>query len=469
MAGAGGGSRAADGLTGRDLAADGRAGDTLFAPITGIGRTAVTAFRLSGPAAGPALDALSGRPRPSPRRAALRWLHMPGSGVPIDQALVLWMPGPDSFTGEDVVELHVHGGRAVAAALSDALMALPGMTPAEPGAFSRRAFDNGRMDVTVAEGIADLVAAETEAQRRQALRQMDGALGRRVRDWAERLTQAVAHLEAAIDFVDEDLPPDLPSGVTAALGDLAVEMRGALAGAGAAVRLRDGLSVVLVGPPNVGKSSLMNALAARDVAIVAERAGTTRDVVEAQLDLAGWPVILADTAGLRACAEAVEAEGVRRARARAAAADVQVLVLAATELSSVPPDLTALVAEADLVVVNKCDLTEVRPLTGWGDGLVVAVSAATGAGLSQLISALAALAAERCDAGAGLVTRQRHVAALTDAVAALERARAEMGTGALELVAHEARMALGALGRLTGAVDVEALLDVIFGDFCIGK
>lgn len=434
--------------------------DTIFALASGQGRAGVAVLRLSGPAAGAALTALAGT-APPPRRAARVRLR-DGAGEPLDDGLALWFPAPASFTGEDVAELHVHGGRAVVGAVSEALVAL-GLRPAEPGEFSRRAYLNGKLDLTAAEAIADLVAAETAAQRRQALRQMEGGLARLYDGWRDRLMRALAHLEAAIDFPDEDLPPEVEDGLWRAVAALRAEIAAHLAEAPRGERLRDGLHVAIVGAPNVGKSSLLNRLARRDAAIVSETAGTTRDVVEVHLDLGGYPVVVADTAGLREAAEAIEGEGIRRARARAGSADLTLAVFDAGRLPEVDPHTLALVDERALVVLNKADL---------GGGRIpghdaISVSAATGVGLDALEAAIAARAVTLLGEGTAPVpTRVRHRAALAECLDALERAPA---AALVEMRAEDLRLAARALGRITGRVDVEDLLDVIFRDFCIGK
>lgn len=446
-------------------AAPATAGDTIFAPATGRGRAGIAVMRISGPGAGPALARLTGRDEWSPRRASRADLADPQTGDVIDRGLAIWFPGPASFTGEDVVELHTHGGPAVSNGIAAALAGLPGLRPAEPGEFSRRAFENGKLDLTEAEAIADLVAAETAAQRRQALNQLDGSLGRLYGDWSGRLTRNLAHLEADLDFADEDLPDDLAVAAAAELETLATEIARHLDDGHRGERLRDGITIAIIGPPNAGKSSLLNALAQRDVAIVSERAGTTRDVLEVHLDLGGYPAVVLDTAGLREAADDVEAEGVRRARARADAADIKLLLLSPDAPAT--PELLALLGSEDLVVRNKAD----RPDTD-GSGAVdgrsdLAVSALRGDGLAALVDRLARLAGDRLAGGTGpALTRVRHRSALQEALAALRRA----STAALpELRAEDIRLAIRALGRITGRVDVEDLLDVIFRDFCIGK
>ena len=446
--------------------------DTIFALSTAPGRAGVAVVRLSGAAAGGALEALLGRDRPAPRKATLARLRDPGSGAPIDEGLVLWFPGPRSFTGEDMAELHLHGGPAVVAAALDALSRVPGLRLAEPGEFTHRAFDAGKLDLTEVEGLADLIDAQTDAQRRQALRQMEGALSRIIEAWRDALTRALAHLEATIDFPDEDLPDGLPGTVGDAVTGVAGDIGRHLDDARRGERLRDGLHIAILGPPNAGKSSLLNAIARRDVAIVAETAGTTRDVIEVHLDLAGYPVTLLDTAGLRTLetrvGDPVEVEGMRRARRRAASADLKLAVFDLPNWTEPDRATVDLIDDDTLIVLNKVDLASGDYATRLGNRTVQPVSAKTGEGLSALLDRLAEEVAGRLDVGgeAPGVTRARHRLALEDCRAALarfERARLP------ELAAEDLRLALRALGRITGEVDVEDLLDIIFRDFCIGK
>jgi tRNA modification GTPase len=326
--------------------------DTIFAPATAPGRAALAIMRLSGPAARDVCRRLTGRPPPAPRRAVLRRMHDPQNGEPLDRGLVLWFPAPASFTGEDVLELQVHGGRGVIAALLDALTQMPSLRPAEPGEFTRRAFLNGRLDLTAVEGLADLVDAETGAQARQALRQLDGALGRLYGGWRQTLLGALARLEAEIDFADENVPDDLLDTVRPDVRRLSAEMTAHLADGHRGERLRAGLTVAVVGPPNAGKSTLVNRLAGRDVAIVTPFPGTTRDVLEVHLDLAGYPVTLLDTAGLRDAADLIEAEGVRRARSRAARADVRLTMFDGAAWPELDTPTRALIDEVSVIVVN---------------------------------------------------------------------------------------------------------------------
>ncbi len=446
--------------------------DTIFALSTPPGRGGIAVFRVSGPAAGDALAALSGGRLPPPRQARLVELRRPEDATPIDRGLVLWFPGPASFTGEDLAELQLHGGRAVVAAAAGALAALPGLRVAEPGEFTRRAFDNRKLDLVEVEGLADLINAETEAQRRVALGQLGGALSRVVEDWRRRLIEIAARLEAWIDFPEEDLPAGLDEAVARDLAGLRDEMAPYLDSEQRGERLREGLAVAILGAPNVGKSSLLNVIARRDVAIVSDRAGTTRDVIELHLDLRGYPLTLADTAGLRAVeaegGDEIEVEGVARARARAEAADLRLVVFDATLDLAAQKETAELVTADSLVVFNKVDLAPPPAQPPFATETVLAVSAKTASGLEALLDVLAARAEARLGlaGGAAPLTRLRHREALADCVAALRRA-AEAALP--ELRAEDLRLALRALGRITGRVDVEELLDVVFREFCIGK
>lgn len=435
--------------------------DVIFALASGAGRAAVAVVRLSGAGAAEAVRRLAGT-LPPPRLAALKRLRHPDTGETLDRALVLWFPSPRSYTGEDCAELHLHGGPAVIAGVADALVAA-GARPAEPGEFTRRAFVHGKVDLTAAEGVADLIAAETAAQRRQALRQAEGGLAALYEGWTRRLTGLLARQEAFIEFETEDLPPDLDAEVGRAALALRAEMEAHLADGGRGERLREGLAVAILGAPNAGKSSLLNALVGRDAAIVSARAGTTRDVVEARLDLGGVPVTLADTAGLREVADEIEAEGVRRALLRAEAADLRLLVFAADALPDT--DTLALVAPGALVVASKTDLAPAP--ASIGGAVPIPVSTRTGDGLAGLRDALAAASRDLATPeGEAPITRSRHRAAVRDAVARL----AELdGAGLPELRAECLRAASAALGRITGRVGVEAVLDAVFREFCIGK
>lgn len=383
----------------------------------------------------------------------------------LDTGLVLYFPGPASFTGEDVVEFHVHGGRAVVSAVLGRLMAMDGLRPAEPGEFTRRAFLAGRLDLTEVEGLADLIRAETEAQRRQALRQASGMFRRHLEAWRSRLVAARAMVEAELDFADEeDVPESIAEKAWADVEAVAAAIGIHLADEGRGERLRDGAEVVIVGPVNAGKSTLLNALARREVAIVSPEPGTTRDLIEVRLDIAGYPFTLVDTAGLRRAEGAVEREGIRRAVARAEAAD---LVLAVAEAGTTAPARP--VGAPAILVGTKADLIDsdserARIRLGF-DALV---SSETGEGIDALLGLLAKFARERMEPGeSSLITQARHRDALATCRSALSAALD--GALPLELRAEELRRATDALGRLTGRVDVEDLLDVIFRDFCIGK
>lgn len=475
--------------------------DTIFALASAPGRSGVAVIRLSGPGSGPALLGLAPdlKMLPPPRRAVRVHLfdsesddsrfesesnsshnntplgdksgenrnESESSLVPmglIDDGLALWFPRPASFTGEDVVELHVHGGAAVLEAVTGCLSRIDGVRPAEPGEYSRRAFENGKLDLTAAEAIADLVDAETTAQRRQALAQMGGALADLYDGWRSQLVGALAYLEACIDFAEEDIPEDLMARSADTLMALRNSIEAHLQDNGIGERIRDGFRIALTGAPNVGKSSLMNALAKRDVAIVSDIAGTTRDVLEVPLDLGGYAATLIDTAGLRETEDVIEIEGVRRARAAAEAADIRIHLLDASD-----PQTPTERPPGALVVANKMDRVD-------GDDTVpdaLPLSVKTGMGLDELVRALTdrvrTLASVRVNDSPPL-TRARHRIALEDCVAALDRARAGATQGQdMEMIAEDMRVAAQALGRITGRIDVEDLLDKIFKDFCIGK
>ena len=440
--------------------------DTIFALASGAGRAGIAVIRLSGPGAADALVALTpGRDLPAPRMAARRRFRHPQDGRVLDDGLAILFPGPASYTGEDVVELQVHGGQATIVSLLGALAELPGCRTAEPGEFTRRAVLAGRMDLTEAEGLIDLIEAETEAQRRQALRQAEGGLGRLYEDWRQALIRARAYLEAAIDFPDEeDIPAEIAAAAKPILTVLESALAAHLADGARGERLRRGVEVAILGAPNAGKSSLLNALAGREAAIVSDIPGTTRDVVEVRLVLAGVPVTLADTAGLRDSLDRIEAEGVRRALARARDADLTLLVVDGS--TPLPPNPVPEIAGARLVLRSKADL----PSAGWTwpdprDTVIdiAMTSGGIGAALQALEAQILALAGP---GDAPAITRARHREAVTSALDGIRRA----GLAPLpELAAEELRRAAEALGRVTGRVDVEDLLDVIFRDFCVGK
>jgi tRNA modification GTPase len=437
---------------------------TIFALSSGRAPSAIALVRVSGSQAGRIVTSLAGK-LPSPRTASRALLKDIGQR-PIDDAVVLWFPAPASATGEDVAEFHVHGGRAVLAALFAALSGFKNVRAAEPGEFTRRAFENGKLDLTEAEGLDDLIHADTDRQRHQALRQLKGLLGDRARDWRARIIEASALIEAGIDFSDEgDVPAELIAPALAKVKALRAEIEDVLAGQGRSERLRDGLVVAISGPPNVGKSTLMNQLARREVAIVSPHAGTTRDVIEVQLDLDGYPVTVIDTAGIRETDDPVEQEGVRRARARAADADL-VLWLTDGSPAAVPHDGAAPV----WMVRNKIDLDAgSRPLADARGQGVFQISASRGDGLSDLIGALVGFAQNYFGGGeGGVITRTRQRQLLLETVYSLQRCVQVVEQGE-ELAAEELRMAAHSLGRLLGRVDVEDILDVIFREFCVGK
>ncbi len=418
-------------------------------------------LRLSGPDAGRALAQLAGG-MPPPRVAQRRRVVDPQSGEALDDGLVLWFPAPRSATGEDVAELHLHGSRAVLAAVMQVLSRL-GLRLAEPGEFTRRAFLNGKLDLLQAEAIADLAAAETEAQRRQALRQLGGELGEVYRGWRDRLTRTLAHLEAAIDFPDEDLPPEIEGRILGETEALVAEIERHLADRHRGERLRDGIDVAIVGPPNAGKSSLLNRIARRDVAITSPIPGTTRDVIEVAIDLGGYPVVLADTAGLRDSVDAIEQEGNRRAVQRAEQAEIRLFVFDIAHPADAFGAMTWPGADT-ILVANKIDLV---PAAGTDlSPSALPVSALTGEGIDRLLTVLGERVAQTYRIEAPVLTRARHRQALEEAAASLRRS---FCAALSELRAEDLRLALRSLGRITGAVDVEDLLDVIFLDFCIGK
>jgi tRNA modification GTPase len=441
------------------------ASDTIFALSSGPPPAGVAVLRISGPRTRFGLETLIGS-IPEPRRASLRSIK-DSAGRLIDRALVLFFPAPDSFTGEDVAELHLHGGRAVIAAALHALGALPGFRPAEAGEFTRRAFGNARLDLTQVEGLADLVAAETEAQRRLALRQADGTLGRLYDGWREELVRARALIEAELDFADQE---DVPGSVSEQAWAIAAAVRQQIVNHGADMRgerVREGTEIVVLGPPNSGKSSLINAIARRDVAIVSPEPGTTRDLIEVRTDLAGYPVMIVDTAGLRDAGGLVEREGIRRAEERARNAD---LVLWLSDVTSggtsAPPALSSPTA----TVGTKIDLVDSdSERSAIAARFDFVLSSTTGDGVDTLLAALGRRIASELDLGeSAVVTRARHRAALRNCVEALDAALGDE-TRPVELRAEDLRRAGDALARITGRIGVEDLLDVIFRDFCIGK
>jgi tRNA modification GTPase len=446
---------------------------TIFALSSGRPPSAIAIVRVSGPKARAALETLAGRvPQP---RMATRVLLRDREGQGIDDAIALWFPGPASATGEDIAEFHIHGSRAVQAALFTALARLEDIRPADPGEFTRRAFENGKLDLTEAEALDDLIHADTDRQRRQALRQLRGLLGDRARDWRKRIIDASALIEAGIDFSDEgDVPAELIEPALKTVKSLLAEIEETLAAQGRSERLRDGLTVAISGPPNVGKSTLINLLARREVAIVSPHAGTTRDVIEVQLDLDGYPVTVIDTAGIRDTADPVEQEGVRRARVRAAESDL-VLWMTDDEQTNGDSEVRTPGDTAVWIVRNKIDLDPIGERAGAkisraSEGVTAfRISAGRGDGIAELVAALAGFAERYFGAGEdGLIARERHRKLLRETADALRCCLAVAGRGD-ELAAEELRVAAQSLGRLLGRVDVEDILDTIFREFCIGK
>lgn len=429
--------------------------DTIYAAATPAGRAAVAVVRVSGPQARSVVRRLTGRAAPRPRMASLRTLRA-DDGLVLDEALVLWLPGPASYTGEDSAEFHLHGGPAVVAGVLEALGA-QGLRLAEPGEFTRRAFENGKLDLAQAEGVADLIEAETLAQRRQALDQLGGRLSSAQAAWRAALIEALSVFEAAVDFPDEEIPADVAARARPVLDQLIAELAAAVSGAERGARVREGYRIALIGKPNAGKSTLLNALARREAAIVTATPGTTRDVIEVPLVLAGYKVLLADTAGLRETADEIEAEGVRRARAWAAEADLRIWLVDGAETDAPPPEI----GPEDLRLATKRDLAEPA------NEFAAPFTAKSPTDLAWLESTLA----ERVVAALGgheppAATRQRHRALLSEALARLESARVAEEP---ELAAEDVRLAARALDRVTGRISPDDVLDRVFSTFCIGK
>jgi tRNA modification GTPase len=437
-------------------------GDTIFAIASGAGRAAIAVLRLSGPAARTIVKSLAGK-LPEPRVAALRTFRDPATGDAIDKGFVIFSPAPKTYTGENYAEFHVHGGRAVVAAIVKAIGGIAGTRPAEPGEFTRRALLNGKMDLGEVEGLADLIDAETEWQRRAALRQAEGVLGRQAAIWRGALLEAAALFEAEIDFPEEEgVPGDAGRRVEKILTPVLAGLKSELAAGHAGERLLEGAIVVIAGPPNVGKSTLLNALARRDVAIVSPFAGTTRDIIEVHLDLGGCPVTLIDTAGLRESFDAVEDIGIFRARDKAKSAD---LVLWLSEAGApMPPGVQG--GEV-WPVFTKSDLLPPAKRQTLPHGLYM--SAESGENLDLLLKKMEVFAGAAMSGGhAGLIARERHRKAFETAAFALARILDDPGAPA-ELLAEDLRVAMVSLQRLTGVVDVEDILGEIFARFCIGK
>ena len=432
--------------------------ETIFALSTARGRAAVAVIRISGPASSSVLGSLTGGSHAA-RRATLATIKNPKTQETVDKGLVLWLPGPRSFTGEDMAEFHVHGGSAVVEATINILQDFPSCRLALPGEFTRRAFENGRFDLTAAEGIADLIDADTEGQRRQAIFQANGGLAVKIESWKNRLALQLAHLEALIDFSDDDVPEGVFEKARQISQTILNEIKGELGAAKRGEIIREGASVAIIGPPNSGKSSLLNALAGRDVAIVSPHAGTTRDVLEVNLNISGFSVRLADTAGIRESTDPIESEGVRRARTQADVADVKVVLLDSTHPEE-EEDFLTLIDDQSIKVWNKSDLA-IGPNS-------VSISSKTGEGIGDFLALLETKVLELVNGPPALITRARHRVALQTCLFHLSQV---LGTKdeESEIVAEELRLAVRALGSVTNAVGIEDLLDLIFRDFCIGK
>ena len=445
---------------------------TIYALASGVGRAGVAVIRLSGEQAFAVVESLTKKPLPAPRTTAVRHIYHPKTGAFLDDTLIIPFRSPNSYTGEDVVEIHAHGGRAVLQAIFDALSHCEGTRMAEAGEYTQRAFKNGKMDLTEAEGIIDLINAETEAQRKQALRQSRGALGQLYTAWADDLVPVLAHLEAFIDFPDEDIPEDVFNTLKTKLKSISTSMQNHLNDNHAGERLRQGIKMSIFGPPNAGKSSLLNVLAKRDAAIVSDMAGTTRDVIEVQLDIGGYPVTVADTAGIRTTADKVEEEGVKRALFTTETADFKLLVLDGTDGDSFTKAMDSIMPHIDndtYVLFNKCDQGK-TPLTTEDfktSAGVFSISVKTGQGIDGFFDHLHTLLHQRIGlTDTPLITRVRHREALLDCVEHINRS---LQAPVIELMAEDIRLAVRALGRITGKIDVEDLLDIVFRDFCIGK
>ena len=432
---------------------------TIFAPATASGKAGVAVIRVSGPQALEAVKKMTAIKTPVPRKAMFSEIHTP-DGTAVDNGLVLYFPCPNSFTGEDVVEFQTHGGRAIISAVLNGLAQINGFRPAGRGEFTRRAVENGKMDLTAAEGLADLVDAETEQQRKQALRQMGGALAKIYEDWHDRLLHVLAWMEAYIDFPEEEIPENVSADVCGKIAGLMSEIQVHLNDGRRGEKLRDGFQIAIIGAPNAGKSSLMNRLAQRDVAIVSSTAGTTRDIIEVRLDINGYPVIIADTAGLRDTDEEIEAEGVRRAKARAEEADLILWLFDALKKKN-EKEIKNIPLEKIFCIMNKADQTEPQNDDN------IWISAKTGQGIDVLLDRIGRFVEEKMALREEpSLTRLRHRKALEECMQCLN---SSLKAPEIELMTEDLRMAMRSLGKITGQVQVEELLDVIFKDFCIGK
>lgn len=445
---------------------------TIFALSSGKGRAGVSVIRVSGPETKNVILTLTKNENcPPARQAVLRWFYHPTSDEKLDQGILIYFSAPGSFTGEDVAEFHIHGGYAVVAGFLDALSTIKNLRSAEAGEFTRRAFDNGKMDLTSAEGLADLINAETESQKRQALRQMDGDLATLYEGWRHEIISAMAYLEADIDFSDEEIPEDVTSRIRPIVNGLKNEIEKHLADGHRGERLRHGLQVVILGAPNAGKSSLLNYLSRRDVAIVSDIAGTTRDLLDVHLDISGFPVNVVDTAGLRDSDDTIEKEGIRRAVRRAEDADLKIVIVDGAEIPLQDRTMNDHIDENTMVLLNKCDLLPGNllalgvnnPIGEWQ------VSVKTGQGLDAFMQAFENEVGKRMElTETPSLTRTRHRANLRSALDHVDRFLAA-DHFELELLSEDLRMAARDIGKITGFVDVEDILEKIFKEFCIGK
>jgi tRNA modification GTPase len=438
------------------------ASSTIYALASAAGKSGVAVFRISGTRAREALSFLGVEKPLQPRLATLAALWH--DGAILDRVLAIYFPAPHSFTGEDVVELHTHGGRAVIRALLVALSACPGLRMAEPGEYTRRAFQNGKMDLAQAEGLADLIDAETRSQHAQALRQLDGGMSQRAEALREAVLAPLALMEAYIDFPEEEIPESVLAEVDGRIAALTAELAALLADGGIGEKIREGLEIVILGAPNAGKSSLLNALARRDAAIVSPEAGTTRDLIEVQMELSGYAVTLVDTAGIRDTDGAIESEGIRRALARAAHADITLRLVDVTTIAEQSAEIQAAMDKNTLVVATKSDLAPLPPGLPFS---VHPISTKTQQGISDLVDTLRGMITTRMEGVASpLITRARHREAMVEALDALARFRSD---GPLEIMCEDLRLSARAIGKITGKIAVDELLDLVFSRFCIGK
>lgn len=445
---------------------------TIFALSSGKGKAGVSVIRVSGEATKNAISILTRSEKcPDPRVASLKWFYDPLTGGRLDHGLVIFFPGPNSFTGEDVAEFHIHGGYAVVSGFLEALSKIKNLRPADAGEFTRRAFDNGKMDLTEAEGLADLINAETEGQRRQALRQMDGNLKELYEGWRHQMISAMAYLEADIDFSDEELPDDVTERIKPIVEKLNQDITKHLEDGHRGERLRHGLQVVILGAPNAGKSTLLNYLSKRDVAIVSDIAGTTRDTLEVHLDISGFPVSIIDTAGIRKSDDIIESEGIRRAVGRAKHADLKIIIIDGTDQNGLNDEITGHLDQNTMVMISKKDLGEKISAAKLPNHIIGtwSVSVKNGDGLDDFMSAFEDEVGDRMElTDTPTLTRTRHRQLLQNALNHMDKFLIA-DHFELELLSEDLRMAARDIGKITGFVDVEDILEKIFTEFCIGK